>query len=113
MLVEASFHTCVAIEPLKYAGPVSGGIKGGGGHGGIFPPPVGGSAPPLAPPPVRRKNGQNQPFSAIFLIFAPSETYFAPSMPPTENFLVPPLWSVKYTLHLEIVLIVKNKAVEF
>ena len=65
----------------------SGGIKGGMGENA---PPVGGSALPLAPP-VRRKNDQNQPFSANFWIFAPSESHFAPSMPPTKKFLVPPL----------------------
>ena len=61
------------------------------GEWGHLPPPVRGSAPHL-PPQSEEKNGQNQPFSAIFLIFAPSEMYFAPSMPPpTKNFLVPPL----------------------
>ena len=44
-----------------------------GGHGGKCPP-VGGSVPHL-PPPVRRKNGQNQPFSANFWIIAPSESH--------------------------------------
>ena len=72
----------------------SGGIKGGMG---AFVPPVEGSAPPLAPQ-SEEKNGQNQPFSAIFWIFAPWEMYFAPSMPPTKNFLVPPLHAEKYWL---------------
>ena len=63
----------------------------GGGHGGhLPPPPVGGSAPHL-PTQSEEKNGQNQPFSANFWIFAPSESHFAPSMPPTKKFLVPPL----------------------
>ena len=53
-----------------------------GGHGGHLPP-VGGLPPHL--PPIRRKNGQNQPFLANFLIFAPSETHFAPSIPPTKK----------------------------
>ena len=56
----------------------------GGAWGDIFPP-VGGSAPPLAPP-SEEKNGQNQQFSVIFWIFAPSETYFAPLMPPHKKF---------------------------
>ena len=53
----------------------------GGGGMGAFAPPVG-SSPHL--PPVRRKNGQNQPFSENFWIFAPSESHFAPSMPPQK-----------------------------
>ena len=52
---------------------------------GAFAPPRG-SAPPPSCPPVSRKNGQNQPFSAIFWIFAISETYFAPSIPPQKIF---------------------------
>ena len=36
------------------------------------------------PPPSKEKNGQNQPFSAIFLIFAPSESHFAFSIPPKK-----------------------------
>ena len=43
-------------------------------------PPVGGSA--LVPPQSEENNVQNQPFSASFRIFAPSESHFAPSMPP-------------------------------
>ena len=53
--------------------------------------PIGGSDPPHLPPQSEEKNGQNQPFSANFWIFAPSESHFAPSMPPTKKFLVPPL----------------------
>ena len=46
-----------------------------------------GAFPPLSEdlphfPPVGRKNSQNQPFLVNFWIFAPSETHFAPSMPP-------------------------------
>ena len=41
--------------------------------------------PPHLSFPVRRKNGKSQPFSANFLIFAPSKTYFSPSMPPQKN----------------------------
>ena len=57
---------------------------------GAFAPPVRGSAPHTFPP-VRRKNGQNKLFLANFWIFAPSESHFTPSMPPTKKFLVPPL----------------------
>ena len=57
-----------------------------GGHGGIYPHPSEAlPPPPHMPPQSERKNGQNQPFSAIFLIFAPSESHFAPSMPPTKK----------------------------
>ena len=35
-------------------------------------------------PPVRRKKWPNQSFWAIFWIFAPSESHFAHSMPPTQ-----------------------------
>ena len=52
--------------------------------------------PPTCPPQSEEKNGQNQPFLANFWIFAPSKLHFAPSMPPTKKFLVPPLelyWS--------------------
>ena len=35
-------------------------------------------------PPSSEENGQNQPFSANFWIFAPSESHFAPRCP-TEN----------------------------
>ena len=59
------------------------------GHGGHLPP-VRGSAPHL--PPVRRKKGQNKPFLANIWICAPSESHFAPSMPPhKKKILVPPL----------------------
>ena len=58
------------------------GIKGGGSMGHLPPSPVEGSAPYF--PPVRRKNCQNQPILANFLIFAPS-------MPPAKKFVVPPL----------------------
>ena len=51
-----------------------------GGVWGAFAPPVGGSAPTF--PQSKGKNGKNQPFSANFWIFAPSDTHFAPSMPP-------------------------------
>ena len=81
MLVEASFHTCVAIEPLKYAGQSVAESRGGGPWGHLPPPPS-----EALPPPSEEKNGQNQPFSAIFWIFAPSETYFVSSMPPHKNF---------------------------
>ena len=40
--------------------------------------------PPLAPQ-SEEKNGQNQPFSANFWIFAPSESHFAPSVPPPHK----------------------------
>ena len=58
----------------------------GGGMGGKCPP-VGGSAPPLAPQ-SEEKNGQNQPFSANFWIFAPSWIAFCPldAPPPQTNF---------------------------
>ena len=36
---------------------------------------------PHLPPSQKKKNGQNQVFSANFWIFAPSESHFAPSMP--------------------------------
>ena len=49
---------------------------------GAFPPPVGGSAPTC--PPVRRKNGQNQPFSAKFLNFCPLRIAFCPLVSPTK-----------------------------
>ena len=55
----------------------SGGIKGGTwGHPTQFE---------ALPPPVSKKNGQNQPFLENVLIFAPSETHFAPLMPSTKN----------------------------
>ena len=57
---------------------------------GEFPPSWRLSPPPLAPQ-SEDKNGQNQPFSANFWVFAPSESHFAPSMPPTKKILVPPL----------------------
>ena len=66
----------------------SGGIKGGMGGGKC---PQSEALPPTCPPQSEEKNGQNQPFSANFWIFAPSELHFAPSMPPTKKFLVPPL----------------------
>ena len=47
-------------------------------------PSVRGSTP--YSPPLDEKNSKNQPFLAIFWIFAPSETHFAPSMSPTKNF---------------------------
>ena len=53
-----------------------------GGIVGICPP-VGGSASTC--PHQKKKNGQNQAFSANFWIFAPSESPFAPSMPPTKK----------------------------
>ena len=59
---------------------VSGSIKGALG---AFSPHLE-ALPPLAPP-SEEKNGQNQPFSANFWIFAPSESHFAPSMPPTQK----------------------------
>ena len=58
--------------------------------------------PHLPPPPSEEKNGQNQPFSANFWIFAPSESHFAPSMPP-QKILVPPLFVTtkpEHFLHL-------------
>ena len=48
----------------------SGGIKGGGAWGHLPPPPV-----------RRENNGKNQPFSANFWIFAPSESHFPPRCP--------------------------------
>ena len=50
----------------------------------------------LCPPPLAHQSeeqcGQNQPFLENFWIFAPSESHFAPSMPPTKKkILVPPL----------------------
>ena len=59
----------------------SGGIKGEG-YGAFAPQSE--ALPPLAPS-QKEKNGQNQPFLANFWIFAPSETHFAPSMPPTKK----------------------------
>ena len=61
----------------------SGGIKGGAwGH---FPPPsLRLCPPPHLPTPSVEKNGQNQLFLAIFLIFAPSEMHFAPLIPPQK-----------------------------
>ena len=56
----------------------------GGGIKGAFAPPRLEALPPTCPP-VRRKNGQNKPFSANFWIFAPSESHFAPSMPPHKK----------------------------
>ena len=61
----------------------SGGIKGGMG---AFATPQSEALPPHLPLQSEEKNGQNQPFLAIFWIFAPSETYFAPSMPPPQKF---------------------------
>ena len=56
----------------------SGSIKGW--HGGIYPHQRLCPTPLLAPQ-SEEKNGQNQPFSAKFWIFAPSEMHFATSMP--------------------------------
>ena len=67
---------------------ISGGIKGG--HGGTNAPSRR-LCPPHLLPQSEEKNCQNQPFSANFWIFAPSESHFAPSMPPTKKFLVAPL----------------------
>ena len=67
----------------------------GGGMRGHFPPNWR-FCPHTCPSPVRRKMAKNQPFLAIFFIFAPSEMYFTPSMPPhtkkkKKKNLVPPL----------------------
>ena len=54
---------------------------------GAFPPaPIGGSSPL---PSEGKKWQKSAIFSAKFLIFAPSEMHFAPSMSPTNKFLVP------------------------
>ena len=74
------------------------------GDGGIcHPPPVGGSASHLPPPPPsEEKNDQNQPFSANFWIFAPSEMHFTPSMPPQKIFWCRHWWvliiSIRFVL---------------
>ena len=65
----------MVIRPLS-----SGGIKGAWG---ICLPLLEALLPYLPSPP--EKNGKNQPFLAIFLIFAPSEMHFSPSMLRTKN----------------------------
>ena len=56
------------------------------GDMGAFVPPVGDSAP-TCPPPVRRKNGQNQPFLAIFfLLLPPQKCILPPWCPQTKDF---------------------------
>ena len=77
----------------------SGGIKGGGGTGAFAPPPPHRRLYPHFPPVRKEKNGPNWPFLAIFFYFPPSEMHFSPSMPPTKNFLVPPL-NLKSTILL-------------
>ena len=57
----------------------SGGIKGAWGHLS----PRSRLCPPLTP--VRRKNGQNQLFLAIFLDFCPLRNAFSPLMPPPKK----------------------------
>ena len=62
--------------------------------------------PTCPPPPVRRKNGPNQPFSANFWIFAPSELHFAPSMSPhKKNF-----WC-RHCLPEQMIMMIKVKLV--
>ena len=57
------------------------------GHGGICPP-IRGSSPYLTPP-IRRKKWSKSGILANFGIFALSEMYFSPSIPPTKKkFLV-------------------------
>ena len=56
--------------------------SGGGGMGSIWPPVR--LCPPICPQ-SEEKNGQNQTFSASFWIFAPSESHFLPSIPPTRK----------------------------
>ena len=75
---------------FKWSSP-SGGIKGAWGK--MPPSPSRRLCPPTCPSSQKEKNGQNQPFSANFWIFAPSESHFSTSMPPTKKFLVPPLSS--------------------
>ena len=51
---------------------------------------------PLAPS-QKEQNSQNQQYVAKFWSFVPSETHFAPSMPPTKKILVSPLQTNKQT----------------
>ena len=69
----------------------SGDIKGGWGH-----LPHRRRLSPLPPSRQKKKNGQNQPLSANFWIFAPSESHFAPSMPPQKILLPPLITSARY-----------------
>ena len=61
-----------------------------GGHGAFANPSQRLCLPPTCLPTIRRKNGKNQPFLAIFFIFAPSKIHFAPLDAP-QKFLVLPL----------------------
>ena len=61
----------------------SGGIKGGGGGGGENAPQLEALPPPLAP--HQKKKWPKSAIFGKFWIFAPSESHFAPSMPPTKK----------------------------
>ena len=65
----------------------------GGAWGGICPPPSWRFCSPLAPSEGKSegKQWQNQPFLAIFWIFALSDVHFACLVPPTKQVLVLPL----------------------
>ena len=71
-LAWVKLNTCNFLSPDR---PHNGGIKGG--SWGI-PPPLE-ALPPTCP--HRRKNGQNQPFTAIFFIFAPQNRILSPRCP--------------------------------
>ena len=73
-----------AMVGFVYGRPLnSGGTKGGiRGH---FPPQLE-ALPPFAPLPIRRGNGKNQLFLAVFFIFALLDMHFAPSMSPHKKY---------------------------
>ena len=79
------------LEVYKFWESFIGGIKG---DGGICPLPQSEALPPPPlPTPPRRKNCQNQSFSANFWIFAPLRIAFCPlDASPHKKFLVPPHW---------------------
>ena len=64
--------------------------------GGMGHPPSSEALPPPPPlvPPTEGKNWLKSAIFGNFLNFAPSDIHFAPSMPPTKNFPVPPLNSL-------------------
>ena len=49
-------------------------------------------------PPSEEKNGQNQPFSAIFCLFFPLRIAFCPLNAPHKKILVPPLFKAVFHL---------------